>query len=382
MRGVLVPVAMAALAVSAAGACAFEADEAEQPSCSGATCFGDGGGDVSVPDDAGVAPGVDAADVTAPPLTACGAATIEPKAPMMLDHDFWGYHGVGVDGTYAYYPDSLDGRIMRIPLAGGRPTVVVSQPYVRNIKSRGGVVCWMSANAIVCRDASGALKTLHEASGHDDWSVHRDFDFDDTDMFWIDLHSVWRVPMAGGSAPTLVIDGEETTKSVAIAGDRVVWSTDEFSAVRSCTKTSCAPVDLTYWGRPPTAIIGRLSADASHVYVPVHLSDKSGRRGGKLVRIPVAGGPVETLVDCLDESPVTVGLDSGRAYLLTHAGQTDFSMQGSTAGGSVYSLQTAGGDLRRLATAQPYPVHIAFAPQALVWMSEWDRRGELMLLAR
>lgn len=321
----------------------------------------------------------------APARTACGAAQIGAERPRMLDRYFQGYHGVGTDGVDVYYPAELDGVLYRVPLAGGRPTTLLSQPYLRNVKSRGTRVCWMSEGVIACKDGGGPVVLVHmvtEPRWHDSWDYHRDFDIDDTDAYWIDATSVWRAPLAGGGPATLVASGEERTKSIAVGADRVVWSTDVFSVVRSCDKRACTtPVEHVSWGRPPFAIIGRMAADATHAYVPVHLSE-DGRRGGKLVRVPLAGGPLETLLDCLDESPVNAALDGPDVYLLAHGGRDDWSLQGSTAAGSVYALPRAGGALRRLATGQPYPSHIAFAPTSVVWINEWDRQGQVMALDR
>lgn len=323
---------------------------------------------------------------TALEQTACGAAEIGGTQGVLLDHLFQGYHGVGTDGTYAYYPAAADGKLYRIALSGGRPMTVRNEPYLRNIKSRGDRVCWLSAFVIACSVAGGEPVILHRTRApvpRDDWDYNRDFDFDDHDIYWIDSDSVWRTSLDGSGPETRIRGGEESTKSIAVAGDRVVWTTDDFSVVRSCDKKNCsAPDDLTSWGRPPFAITGRIAADATYVYVPVHLTDKSNRRGGKLVRIPAAGGPVEPLVDCLDESPVTVGVDGTTAYLLAHAGYTILTPPDTEAGGSVYAVPLAGGNLRRLATNQPFPAHLALTPGRLLWINENGRRGELLMLPR
>ena len=68
--------------------------------------------------------------------TACGPARSDSTPVVLLDRNFWGYHGVGTDGAQVYYPASADGQLLRVPLDGGRPAAFTDQPYLRNVKSR------------------------------------------------------------------------------------------------------------------------------------------------------------------------------------------------------------------------------------------------------
>jgi len=344
-------------------------------------------GDTTAMVDAGTpSDGVDAQAGPAQGPTACGPAELGSTAPKMLDQRFWGYHGIGTDGTYVYYPAEQDGKLYQRSLDGGPPTTLVDVPYLRRVKSRGARVCWLADSVIACR-VGGTTTVVHRAPPHpgpESKDYHRDFDFDDRDAYWIDVNSVWRAPLDASGPAVKLIDGEEATRSIAVAGNRVVWSTDVFQVVRSCEKANCASAtELASFGRPPQAIIGLMAGDADSVYVPVHLSDDRGRRGGNLVRIPAAGGTKQTLVECMEESPVAVFVEDGAAYLLAHSGTSAWDPESAhSEGGSIYALAPTGGGLRRLATGQAYPAHFATTPKQLMWINEWGRGGQIMTLAR
>ena len=317
--------------------------------------------------------------------SACGPVVAPTAEPKTLDRHFWGYHGVASDGVDVYYTGKVDGQVLRVRGSGGKPEQVSSLDYMRNVKGHGGRVCWMSESVIECVDAGGKPWRVHSSGGRgDSWATFRDFDFDGAHVYWLNQHSVWRAPIDGNGPATLVIDGEDDTRTIAVTGDRVVWTTETFATVRSCEKAACAsPIDLVSFGRPAAAIFGGLAADAQHVYVPVHIPGKDGRRGGQLLRIPAAGGAAQTLTSCLDESPVNVAVDATTAVLVTHGNLEGTTQFGSPRqGGSVIAIPLDGTTPRLLAERQSYPAHVAITPTAIFWMNELDRQGELQTLAR
>ncbi len=323
--------------------------------------------------------------------SACGRVELSDVPPKRLDHLFQGFHGIATDGAFVYYPTAADGELHRIPIGGEKkPELVRAQPYIRAIKAHGTRVCWMFPDGVGCLDASQGPSDVVKVERYprDSWSYFRDFDFDETHVYWLDEHALWRAPLDRSAPPSTLATTAETTRAIAVGGGRIVFGTEDFSSVSTCrTADGCSASNaLVSYGRPPQAILGSLATDGRFAYVPIHLADDTGRRGGRLVRVDLDTGEKRDLVSCLDESPVAVEVDGSTAILLTHATEripTKVDSAGQPlAGGSVWSIPLDGSMPRRLANEQPHPVHAALLPDRVFWINDNDRRGELMVLAR
>lgn len=310
---------------------------------------------------------------------------------MRLDHLFQGFHGIATDGAFVYYPTALDGELHRMPISGDqKPELVRAQPYIRAIKAHGTRVCWMFPDGVGCLDAGLAPMDVVKVTRYpsDSWKYFRDLDFDDTHVYWLDEHAVLRAPLDRSAPLETIATTSETTRTLAVGGGRIVFSTEDFATIYACSVADrcSAPTALATYGRPPAAIVGSIATDGRFAYVPMHLADDAGRRAGRLVRIDVTTSEKRDLVSCLDESPVAVEIDRTNAILLTHSAATiatKLDMAGQPlGGGGVWSLPLDGGRPRRLADEQPHPAHAALLPERVFWINENDRRGEVMTVPR
>ena len=329
----------------------------------------------------------DGAPDAEPAGAACGRPIEETIAPTIVRDELGAAEsGVASDGKYVYFAPH-DVQVARVPLDGGIPELVAVREQLRLLRAHGPRVCWRSLITIECHDEDKKPFEVHSvgATGRlDEHREYRDFDFDDTYAYWMIEGTVFRAPLDRSSPPVELFRGTEIGRTMAVAGGALVFSTEDFATIYVCRADDCAqPKELVSFGRPPSAIVGRLATDGRFAYVPVHLGDDTGRRGGKLVRIALDTGEMRELVTCLDESPIAVALDGDTVFLTTHAKGTWVRETSSILeDGSVYAVPVDGSRPRRLARGQPYPSRIAALPDRVLWMNENNRLDAQILMLR
>lgn len=324
----------------------------------------------------------------APMPLACGRPIEETVEPFVVRAGIGAAEsGVATDGKYVYFAPG-DRQIARVPFGGGMPDLVAVLEQLRMLRAHGPRVCWRSLITIQCYVEDQKPVEVHSvgATGSiDEHREYRDFDFDETHAYWMIEGTLFRAPLDRSSPPVELFRGSEIGRTMAVAAGALVFSTEDFATIYACRVDDCAhPRELVSFGRPPAAIVGRISTDGRHAYVPVHIADDAGRRGGKLVRIALDTGEVRELVSCLDESPIATALEGDTVFLTTHANGTWVRETASAIqDGSVYAIPIDGSRPRRIARRQPYPSRIAALPDRVLWMNEKNRfAAEILSLPR
>lgn len=220
------------------------------------------------------------------PITALAAGLAQPTA-------------VAVDRENVYWSDSQLGTVMKLPLAGGKPTTLFSGPGVSAIAIDATFVYWtsgllaLSGPGSVMRVpiAGGAASTL--AGGLDTPDA---IAVDATHVYWANRGvtgqptsgSVVSLPLAGGAIVTLASTQLEPF-AIAIDSTNVYWATG--AGVALVPKAGGSPMTLA------TAAVSAMAVDGVDVYWAVSASMTGG--DGVVAKVPNAGGTTTTLASAL-----------------------------------------------------------------------------------
>jgi hypothetical protein len=141
--------------------------------------------------------------------------------------------GIALDGTSVYWTDqSGGGRVMKVPLTGGEPTVLARGGQPTFIAVSGTNVVWTDLYSVLLTVpiSGGAKRTLVSDLG-DCESIA----VDDTSVYWTADGAVMKVPIAGGS-PTTLVSGA-TPAGIAVDGTSVYYlDYDEHAVVKVTPK--------------------------------------------------------------------------------------------------------------------------------------------------
>ena len=257
------------------------------------------------------------------------------------------WRGIAVDGANVYwteqrgtipaFPGTGDGRVMKVPLGGGTPTMLASgQDFPSHIRVDATSVYWTTwstgvppelfvwGNASVIRalpDGSKISKVASVDLYPYGYPVYGDIAVDATTVYWayegtsdkdyVD-GSILRVSLDDGSIATLA-SGQWRPNQIAVDASSVYW------------------------------VNGTSPDDTDTV----------------LMKMPLGGGAVTTL-DASPSGHTAFALDATNVYWV------------SDSGGTVMKLSLAGGTPVTIATGQPGPTEIAVDTASVYWANRVD----------
>jgi hypothetical protein len=131
-----------------------------------------------------------------------------------------------------------------------------------------------------------------------------DMALDATDVFWVDGHSAWKVPIAGGAEAAMSSPATPGGPGIAVAGNRVFWTNPGNGAVYSSLTTTAHPAVYINGLSGPTGI----AADAANLYIALNPSGSANTGGNSLMELSESTAATTTLASN-QNSIVSVTLD-------------------------------------------------------------------------
>lgn len=168
-----------------------------------------------------------------------------------------------------------------------------------------------------------------------------------------------RVPKAGGGATTIVTESGFSIAGVALDANNVYYAIGRLTSDRrAIVPGSGAVKSVAKSGGTPATLASGLNSlsdvkvDETHVYVSdvgSQNADGSFNTDGKLIRVPKAGGAVQTLAQNLTGGSVVFAMDATDVYFGENGGA--FGFPAGPRG--VRRVPKAGGAITSLTDAQP-----------------------------
>lgn len=226
-----------------------------------------------------------------------------PVGPVETVHPAVGVHVLDVDDTSVYFTTGTDVEV--IPIAGGTPSVLASGFHdVSAGRLHGGALYFADLGPEVVQALAGFA-----VPGHPEGTIQR-----------VDL---------GSLEISLVADKLDTPTSITTTNDAIYWAesgsmaTREYEGVSmnvgSLGRVARAGLDGSNQVVLASALVQpwEVAVDASHVYVanagtvggtdPANIAYFSD---GSLVRVPISGGAIETIVPAIDPRRIVLSNDS------------------------------------------------------------------------
>lgn len=301
--------------------------------------------------------------VANPPTTAeiVDGRCLQTLALPPVQERFW---ALAVDATTVYWAErnigAFTGRVLSIPLEGGPPTVLASgsmDPV--GIAVDDANVYWTDT-----ADPDGQVMKLPKSGGaptalatEQPWA--HGIAIDAANIYWtntvsMDQGSVNTMPIGGG-APTTLAAQQDSPHSIAVAGGSVFWAT-LVGVMRVPIGGGSATVAAD------GAFPGALTADGTHLYWA-----NSGYPGGKIMKLPLAGGDAIELVPTSHDSVVGVAVDDTSVYWTT------------IEAGAVMKVGLDGGATTQLVSRQVQPRAIVADATSLYWVNSGGPFGARLM---
>jgi hypothetical protein len=202
---------------------------------------------------------------------------------------------LGADAVF--WGNAGDGTISRAPLAGGAPEVIASgqgQPW--SLAVTASTLVWSDLETGEVRSIPTTGGPVHLlASTPGTWSVAADAE----NAFWIRLgySDAWRAPLLGADPPLMVASGVTSPGELALSDDSIFIAS--IGGLMLVPKTGGEPKPLTTDGAYGLAV------DGVHAYFGVY--------DGRLLRVPLAGGPVQVLAKS-PSMPTDIAINSTSVF--------------------------------------------------------------------
>jgi len=298
-----------------------------------AFCFACGGQLVPAPPDAGDA----AADVSLTIDAACGSAAYTPVT-VGLNTPL----GIALDSTYAYVTDrgastTAPSRVLRFPKTGGDFAILApDEPSAWSIAVRNDALYWTLGGTPQNEFADGSLRRL---------------------LLGVDVGSP--VTFEGPAAlPT----------AVALDDGAVYWAEMGVGPGFNGGSVRAMPID---GGSPATLADGGLTWSPGYLALEdgfiYWTAESHDHPGGFVARIPLAGGPMETIATTGD-IPTSIAVDSSAVYWVEWGAQHDTA--------TIRTAGHSGENPRTLWSGKGMiPLALAVGACALYWTEAFDSDG-------
>jgi hypothetical protein len=265
---------------------------------------------------------------------------------------------IALDATNVYWTSYNVGNeivsVMKVPLAGGTPTILATQASVGSFSMAvdGTSVYWTGDVVAGCCAADAVMKvalgggmptTLGSGpSGENPFGVA----VDATSIYWTDQTGrVVKVALGGGTPTTLASNGG--FGGIAVDATSVYWVAGDVMQVPLGGGTT------TTLARGPGGIGSVIAIDSTSAYW-TYPGTSASTSDGKVMKVPLAGGTPTTLASN-QSYPEAIAVDSTSVYW-TNAGTT----------GSVMKVPLGGGVLTTLASGTS-PQGIAVDATSVYW---------------
>ncbi|WP_437625329.1 hypothetical protein [Sorangium sp. So ce1151] len=274
---------------------------------------------------------------------------------------------IAVDATHVYWTHEDTGEIMRAPIAGGAPAILVeSCPTPGLAVSEAGIYWTCSPSGGVEHDVptgvysaplsaplGGGTPVLLSTAGLED---PVGLALDATSIYVGDNYAVMKLPIQGGAAEELALGSG--SRRVRVDDTHVYWTNADASSVRKVPIGGGASVALAtgYFESHEVAL------DATHVY---WTTPGEGPSVGSVNKVPKEGGTPVALATG-QPSPYYIALDKAHVYWV------------NAGAGEIRRVPVGGGE-SAVVISGVAPNDLAVDSTSIYWT---DRRGVVMKLAK
>lgn len=229
---------------------------------------------------------------------------------------------MAIDGTYLYW--TTGGDVRAIPLAGGSVRVLAYTPgaTTRSLVVDGHSMYWLRGLEVVRLakpGGSGGPPATSACASNPGWSFPvllsnvggwGDLATDGADLFWTDgigsgQGRVFKLPVSGGVAPTVLASGQESPSGIALLGSSVYWANHgPQGAIMRIDKSGSPSASALYSGQPN---VRRVAVHPTAGMWWISEVNRTVVRNGQVVAGPYPGGNQPTI-------PFSVQTDGTFAY--------------------------------------------------------------------
>jgi len=311
----------------------------------------------------------------APPTPSAATPAEQPRTPVVLAHLKFAPHDIAIDADSVYVTsvdfesqDNSPTDIIKLPKTGGAQTALASrQMGADGLTVAGGTVYWIVAGDSDQNIPDGVMAL--SVKGGQPKRVGTTFMFGDATMAVDAKYAYYgglrdgasklkRLPLAGGAEEEIASHGEGGKDggiiTMAVDQKHVYWVAG--GSIVSVPLQGGSPtvlVDHQGWGD-----VWGMASDGSHLY----WTDRGGYKSdeaktGKVHRVPVDGGPMETIASGLRGRPWGIAVDDSNAYVVINADQN----------GGIIKVAKSGGTPTVFVAGQSSPVHLAVDAGFVYW---------------
>lgn len=271
---------------------------------------------------------------------ACVASTCKPVKLASSPLPF----AIAVSATDVYWTEFMANAVMRVPLAGGVPTVIATAPHPSALAIDSTHVYWTAQGLVSKAPLGGAFEaSVYTGSmDSDTWGIA----VDATSVYAADIFTgLQKIPLGGGAPVTLFTTLAPTSFNVVVDAASLYLAVD--SVIAKVPLGGGGAITLAAGQDEPRA----MALDADTIYW-TNASVANG--SGSVMRAAKSGGSVTTLATGL-KIPSGIAVDATDVYWV------------NLAGGTVMRVPKGGGAGEILASGQVGALSVAVDANAVYW---------------